>query len=335
MPGEETKEVAEPIKDPSEIVGQVLAEEEEPEPETDEGKPETGNLKPETEESEEDSETEDSATEDAETEDAEDEDPDNAEAVKDLPEETKARVQKRFGQLTKARKEAEGQVAELESRLETKDSDIADLEDRLEAARKGGENVPVATALMAAVTPKDLNAAEDQLDDLIEWCEDHVDEGYLNEETGEEMRPAEIRKKLRMFRKVESRVVPKAREALKQRSAAETEARKAFPELFDRNKPEGQRYRRMLLDHPELKAVPELPLLLGAAFAHEAGGKAAPKKAAPKKAPAAPAVTPAPKNKGVADPAESKKKTVNLDKVVASGGASDALAGAILEMEII
>ena len=332
MPGPEEKEVAAPEKQTgseldeatlNDVASRVMGEELYSEPETKaeeepEEEPEAAEAVPE-EEPEEEIEAE--------------EDPESAEAVKDLTDEQKERIQKRMGKLTAFRKEAESSLTEAQGQLEAKDSEITDLEDRLESARKGGQNLPMAASLMQAATGKELDAELDKLESMIDWCEDHLDEGFESD-NGDLVAPSEIRKRLRMFQKFEKRMVPKAKEALKQREAAQTDARKAYPDLFEKNTPSGQRYRRLVLDHPELKAIPDLPMLVGDALAGAALRQTPPKKQ-PKRAPATPEEKAAPKKAEITDAPKKQKRQADLGKVIDGGGSRDALAGAILDMDII
>ena len=265
-----------------------------------------------------------------ETEETE-EDPDDAKATKGLDDKQKKAIQKRINKLTAQRKEVEAKVEESKSLLESRDADIADLEGRLEQARKG-VSMPMEAEMMQASTDAELREAEGKLEDMIDWCEDHLDEDFESED-GEMYTVAQVRKRLRKLQKFEKRIVPKAREVLKSRKESMTEARKSYPDLFDKNTEAGQRYRRVLLDYPELKGVPNLPILLGDAFAGEALRKApAKKKALPKKAPASPKQTP--KKHAPVDKVgkEEDRKGVDYDAVISSGGSRDALASAVMNL---
>lgn len=258
----------------------------------------------------------------------------NAETVKELPEATKARVEKRIGKLTAQKKEA-AELAETEkARADAAEAREAELKTQLAEAKAQGSGIrgqeSGQSQLLAAETEADISAFEKRLDQLEEFIDEHIDEGYTADDPEKKSyTPAELRKMQRQIARQRQTLIPQAREALKQRQTAVEEAKKVYPDLFKAGTELKTKADALLRDYPELKAMPNVMIFIGDALA-KAAERAAPAKkpaAEPKKEPAKIPSPSAPKP-APASPDEGKKK-VDMNKITESGGSVDAIAQGI------
>ncbi len=264
----------------------------------------------------------------------------NEKTVKDLPEATKARVEKRIGKLTAQREEAKEKLTIAEQAKADAEARVSELEQSLEAAKAAvGQRTEVRgqgeeeTTLLTAEKASDIDAYEARLDSLQEFIDDNIDEGYTPDDPEKKSyTPAELRKMQRNLERQRKTLIPKARAALKQRETATAEAKTLYPDLFKNGAELKVQADAMLRDHPALKTVPNILILIGDALTKAAERKAPPKKAEPPKRTAAlPSPTAVPK----ADPSTpEKKKTVDIEKVQQSGGSSESIAGALVALGI-
>lgn len=263
----------------------------------------------------------------------------NEKTVKDLPEATKARVEKRIAKLTAQKKEGAEKLTVAEQAKADAEARVSELEQSLAEAKeqrsevKGQRSEIGENALMMAEKPAEIDAYEARLDSLQEFIDEHIDEGYTADDPEKKSyTSAELRKMQRNLERERKTLIPQARAALKQRETATAEAKTLYPDLFKNGAELKVQADAMLRDHPALKTVPNILILLGDALTKAAERKAPAKKAEPpKKTVTLPSPTAVPK----ADPTTpEKKKPVDIEKVQQSGGSSESIAGALAALGI-
>lgn len=264
----------------------------------------------------------------------------NETAVKDLPDATKARVEKRIAKLTAQKKENAEKLSVAEQARADAEARVSELEQELTAAKAAGGQktddrgrTTEEESLLAANSEADIAAYEARLDSLQEFIDENIDEGYTPDDPEQKSyTPAELRKMQRTLERQRKTLIPQARAVLKQRETATAEAKTLYPDLFKNGAELKVQADAMLRDHPELKTVPNIMILLGDALTKAAERKAPPKKTEPpKKTATLPSPTAVPK----ADPtAPEKKKTMDISKVQQSGGSSESIADALISLGI-
>lgn len=253
--------------------------------------------------------------EDAEEDDAEEDDSDE-EAGKDeheaLPPEVQKALDKRIGKEVRKRKELEEQMA-------LRDSRIADLEAELDAAKSGG-SVPVPAdvhPLMLVDSEADVQAFVKKTDEMLDWLEDHRDEGYEPEE-GEGYTPAQIRKRIREIERERASVVPAAKDRLTTLSKAREDARSAYPELAKADSELSLELRKLVREQPALKLLPDWPLRLADMLNGAKLRQKPNKEKSPKVKVRAPAIPTSPPPGRKVTPAPRQSNEVDLINQVAS-----------------
>jgi len=172
---------------------------------------------------------------------------DGVELLAGIPEKSKAKINDRFAQLTAraktAEEKAEAQAAELE--------ELRALSSAAETGRAAGA------------------ALESAADSLRDWLDEHGPEDEF-EENGKTYSFAQVKQALRNSERELSRTIPRAREALKLRTAAKAAAVKLYPNVLKAGTPEATEARRLLAAVPGLRALPNWPVLVGRMIAGRA-----------------------------------------------------------------
>jgi hypothetical protein len=208
----------------------------------------------ETPEAENEAEAEPDGEADPEAEPAEtDEEPD-ATLKADWPESAKKRV----GQLTAARKAAEGKVSQAEAR-------VTALTEQLEGALKGAPVKLQTNALLGDVWNHD-DLAQRQADALAwaDFCTYNRDGGELTGPDGQrrEYTAADIQTRLKEARAVQAGVIRRA-EFVTQFQASTARAQEKYPYLADKGSPEFKEAQAIIREAPGLLTSPKLWELLG------------------------------------------------------------------------
>lgn len=142
-----------------------------------------------------------------------------------------------------------------------------------EEAQKALEEYKAKYEQIVAVTPE--VAIEDdlaQVEQIRSWALDNLDGGTITKPDGTEefVDGAKVREYLK---RADDRVVElklKAKEVEKSAKAFEQEARSAYPEIFDADKPAAKAVATFLTEHPQLKRIPNIHLVLGDALLGQA-----------------------------------------------------------------
>jgi len=185
-----------------------------------------------------------------------------ATALKDLPEETRTRVQgvvdKIVGRVVgreRAEKERLGtRVEELTSELSTAN------------ASKGPVQIAGVNPLMLLENEAALSEHEAKLEKFIDWADDNAagvnlpdSEGY--DETKPTFTADEIRKRKREVLREQSKIVPQARANLQQRATIEKNLRAVYPAAYDPKAPEYAAIERVLKALPEIRQFADARVL--------------------------------------------------------------------------
>jgi len=226
----------------------------------------------------------------------------------DAPDGTPEWALKRIGKLTARNTEAKKAAEEAKAQLE-------EYKAKYEA--------------VVAVTPEaSIDDDLAQVEQIRTWALDNLDGGTITKPDGSE-EFIDSKKVREYLKKADDRVVElklKAKEVESSAKAFEAEARQAYPEIFDGNKPASQAVATFLTQNPQAKRIPNIHLVLGDALLGQAVRTGALKiasnekpteaaKAKPKVAPSVPSpqkptklpASKAPARKLTADIAESKE----------------------------
>lgn len=194
---------------------------------------------------------------------------------------------------------------EFEPILAERDALAAQVEDLTAKLTAQTNPAPMPKEIDALMIEDDFNVLskmELDAEKLLEWCDAHEETGYTPAKDGETAySSAEIRKMRRTVEKRMTALLPQARQLAQTRAQKRTEARKAYPELFD-GKSDAHKIRvGMKARAPWIYAVfPQFDLWLGhmlegeKAFNARQGGAAATAPATGKSSTSA-ATAPAPK----------------------------------------
>jgi|GEM_PF-2957191 len=248
-------------------------------PEAPEGDQEHGRA-----EAEDGGDPEDESEEEGEEPEVEEEDDGEEEGEQEEGDEKSTPVQQRIDELIKRSKTAEERVAVLESELEEAKAAAGDASGAktTEAFRTTREIDERATSLRRTIRGLgDLVAGQPA------WIRDPMSgEKVKNtvEVEGKEYEVAHVRARLHELED-EQADLPRLREALKARAAANAEARKSLPSAWQPGTPANAERLALLKDYPELRSAPDrvvLEAVVGRLAlktrAKAAGGKAKPSK---------------------------------------------------------
>ncbi len=252
--------------------------------------------------------------------------------MKDLPEASKARVEKRIAKLVGQRQEAvelaeteKVRADEAEAREETLRQELVEAKAGNQRSEAGGQG----SELLSAESEAEIVAYEAELTRLEDFIDEHIDEGYTPDDPDKKSyTPAELRKMQRDLSRKRATLIPKAREVLKKRTKANAEAKTLYPDLFKPSSELGVKAAAILREIPALKAMPNAMIFIGDALTREAERAKPPKKveAPKKKPPVVPAPAAAPKKPTETPPEKSK---VNMEKVQESGGDAESITDAV------
>lgn len=198
-------------------------------------------------------------------------DPD-AELPKGLTADQKLALEKRFGKLTRLRREAETKQAEAESKLKESNTELIGRMSDMPAVLFAEDETQIAGREAAL---------EDFAAKLEAWLDDAgPDDQFEEGEVAYSM--ADVKRTLRHARSELSKTIPKARSMLILREQANALARKLYPNVLKPDTEEGAEAKRMLTELPTLRTLPDWPLWVGrmiSARKREPNAPAAPKPA--------------------------------------------------------
>jgi hypothetical protein len=219
-----------------------------------------------------------------------------ATALKDLPEDTRKRVQavidSRIGKV----------IAKERAKTDEATARISELETALAEAEASKGTAPVAVPgvhpLMFAKSESELDTRLQQIDAAEEFFIRHED-GYEGNGTPEDppISAADLKLRWRDLARERDRIIPAARQALRERTAHDATLRQTAPTFFDLKTEDGRALQATLKLMPELRRHPDatalaMQFVLGqralAALKAKAAAPAAAVKPAPKKAPRLP-----------------------------------------------
>lgn len=195
-------------------------------------------------------------------------------------------------------------IDKLTAQSKSKDDEIAQLKKQLEEAantpkQEEPSSAPVSTGNDLPTDMQGIDNLEEQSYQIIEFCEDHLDEGVtLKNDQGEETyySPEDLKVKMREARKT-IRKLPKQRNFVKDMQQSEETAKSVYPELFDKGHAAYQHMQTMLRENPSLKNRPDYAMAIGDMMVGQMMRMKAqqeqsqPKKKAVPKAPVAPKVS--------------------------------------------
>ena len=188
----------------------------------------------------------------AETPEAEPETPATEEEEDTAPDDTPEWALTRIGKLTARNTEAKKAAEEAKAQLE-------EYKAKYEA--------------VVAVTPEaSIDDDLAQVEQIRAWALDNLDGGTITKPDGSE-EFIDSRKVREYLKKADDRVVElkmKAKEVESSAKAFETEARQAYPEIFDGSKPASQAVATFLTQNPQAKRIPNIHLVLGDALLGQA-----------------------------------------------------------------
>ena len=169
-------------------------------------------------------------------------------------------MQKRIDELTYHRKAAEEENTTLKSQL-------TELQAQLDQAQQAPAPTSgrVSPAMLARNDAELQKHADAQLA-TKQWCLKHWD-GYDPEDGSESVSPERVRE---LFNQVDQEIqfeLPKARQALAARQAADPVVQNAYPEMKAANSQLNQVYHGLLSQVPEALQLPELKLFVGDSLA--------------------------------------------------------------------
>ena len=256
-----------------------------------------------------------------------------ATTLKSLPEATRKVVQgvidKRLGQvIAKERAKADSHVAR-----------IGELETELAEAKTAAAERPAAAP--AGVHPTMLLGSEAelqkrlaQIDAAEEWAIQHED-GYAGDGTDKDpaISAADIKLRWRALARERDRIIPAARQAIKDRAAADAALKATAPGFLDRKTADGQAVQAMLKLHPELAQKTNgtqlaVQLVLGARALAALAKPAAKPAAAPKKAPRVPGAG-GPAKGGAAAPSSRPDSSAAMKTLMQRPGDKSAFNSAV------
>ena len=191
--------------------------------------------------------------------------PDDAEKDDAEPEEEKTptaeKLLKRIDKITSKRRKAE-------ERAETLETEVSELRAKLEAS------TPV------QITPSPSNPladveTSDQLDDRIStakkiraWAIKNLEGGTVQNASGEEVyyEPSQVREYLATADELLTEHAPKRKEWIAQREMVVPEAKQFYPALFKVGTQEHDMLKATLKEHPYLRNMPQLEMIIGDAI---------------------------------------------------------------------
>ncbi len=259
-----------------------------------------------------------------------------------LPEETKARIQKRMDKLTAKRREAEERETAASQRAQQAETERDQLTAKLDGAEPRVERVPADVhPILLAESEQDVEAFDRKLGQyekllLGKW------DGAEAEKEGEPSFTAEqVRQRYAEIREMRESLIPQARKNVATRQQVNgTLVAKHYPDLMKPGS-EAKKKAEALLDAvPGLKAHPYALMFIGA---YLEGEKALSERMKAEKNPPAPppVVVPPPPpptagsapRRGPSDPPKAKAAATSVRNFVSAGATQDALAESIAGLE--
>lgn len=181
--------------------------------------------------------------------------------LKDLPDALRSRVQSvidaRVGKVVaterKAREAAEAAKADAEARATELETELTEAK----AAKGAPQAVPADVhPLMLATSEAELDQRLAQIDQAEEFFIRYGDDGYPGKEDDPNDPPIpapELRLKWRALQRERDRIIPAARQQIKERAVHEAELRKSAPTFFDRKSEDFRAVQAKLKLMPELR----------------------------------------------------------------------------------
>ncbi len=256
---------------------------------------------------------------------AEPEEPGDPE-LEGLSDEQKERIQKRIGKEVRKRKELEEKQAVEKETLESELAELRQIADARDTARAGQQTGM--HPLYFAESEEAINGYLEAVGAFEEWANKYKAEGYEGKDGEKSYTPEQIRDRLADVRDERARVVPEARQLLRQRQEMESLAGKAYPRLSERTSDEAKTMRSILKIAPHLRLLPDYKMRIGDMIAGEALRKS---KSQPGKSkviaphlPGAPTTTSKPKS--TPPPSPKGGTSVDVKKWGEQGFALDTLA---------
>ena len=278
-----------------------------------------GVVQPQAEEPESEPEPPAEAEESNEQEQGEPEDSDLSHDEGDEPDDESGQsrgVQKRIDKLTRRYKEAEQDAESYRTRLGELESEMASM--------KEGESVPATdNPYSNKTTARDLEKAEEEAEDWIEWCEDNPDGG---DRDGREYDLDDVRQIRKAARKALRSFIPKQKDHIKAVRHYEPIAHDMYPFWKKPVSAEFKVAQEFVQAVPAIKRFPDYKVIVGDyLYGRYMREQAVKKKSspAPKKAPPQPvAPSAAPK----AEKSEDRQKQAHLNAFHRSEGSVNDLA---------
>jgi hypothetical protein len=253
------------------------------------------------------------------------EEPEKPKKVEFTPEQQEI-LEKRIGKEVAKRKELEDRLSGLEAKLD--------------AERSGKANPDTLPQNVLAMDAEQLDALEARVDKLLDFCEANPDgtEADANDPKSKAYTAAEIRAARATYSKL-ARQIPRAREMARERAQVDATIPQRFPELADRGSERSRQFAAFArAAGPQFAALPNAKVL----FAHMVLGeqvelarmKTAAELAQRKKTGEVPPKLPIGKGAtSVSAPAGGGKKTLNLKRLVDSGGNLETAVDMLAEFE--
>lgn len=166
-------------------------------------------------------------------------------------------------------------VEKLTTEKAAAEAKATELEATLAQTKRPAMRVMNIHPLLMASTEAEIVAQEAQLENFEKWAIEHWDGSDAVEARGDQpgapaYTAAQIRARYQEIKQMKEKLVPQAKELLKQRTQMTATAQAIYPALFDSKRPESKVVQNFLGNYPELQAViPNFHIVTGDAILGE------------------------------------------------------------------
>jgi ferritin-like protein len=165
-------------------------------------------------------------------------------------------------------------LVEVNGKLEAEAAKVKELETRLQQAGTQPHQIAPIDPLFLAENATEIDKADQAIAQFEKWALKNWDGTEEVTDAKGKVTPAfskeDIRERYAQLKEVRDRVVPEARQALKNRAAHNEEAKKIYPELFNEKREEYGVAQNILRAAPGLKAIiPNIMVVIGDALVGE------------------------------------------------------------------